>query len=160
MHHEINEHSLLEYLEEKPQNACHARERICWRSSGSESTRNCKRPDGDSLESTSWHKRCQTQKHALVMPAESKSLLWKTCFCLSWSLHTVLFSGWMTATPVTGETRWHLLKLVAKCLRHHNPYSIFTLVILIIFILSILQVASPGPTILSPTYQYSRRSKQ
>lgn len=75
-------------------------------------------------------------------------------------LQTVLFSGWMIVTPVTGKTRWHLLKLVAEGFRHHNPHSIFMLIILITFTLSIQQVASSGLTILSPTPQYSRCSNK
>lgn len=155
MHHKINENSPLENLEEKPQSVCHAGERIHWAVSGRKSTRNCKRSDGDSLESISWQKICQSHQHAQVMPAESRSLLWKKCH-----LQTALFSGWMTATPITGKTRWHLPRLVAECFRRHRPHSVFMLMILIIVTLSPWQMAAPGSTTLSPTHQNSRYSNK
>lgn len=82
------------------------------------------------------------------------------CFCLLWSLQTALFSGWMTATPITGKTRWHLPRLVAECFRRHRPHSVFMLMILIIVILSPRQMAAPGSTTLSLTHQNFRYSNK
>lgn len=154
MHHEINGHPLLECLEEKPQNACHAGERLC---SQEES------PPGiaKGLIVTLW------SLHPGRQDARLKSMPWwyllsqeACCGRLASVYRDHCRLGWMTVTLVTGETRWHLLKLVAECFRHHNPCSIFILIILIIFILSIQKVASPGQTILSSTHQYSRCSKK
>lgn len=162
MHPEINEHSLLENLEEKPHSVCHTGERIHWAISGRKSTRNCKRSDGDSLESISWQKICQSHQHARVMPAEPSSLLWKKCHLL---LSVMIIADcplfWVNdCNPITGKTKWHLPKLVAECFRRHRPHSVFMLMILIVVILSTRQMAAPGSTTLSPTHQHSRYSNK
>lgn len=162
MHHKINENSPLENLEEKPQSVCHTGERIHWAVSGRKSTRNCKRSDGDSLESIFWQEICQSHQHARVMPAESRSLLWKKCHLL---LSIMIIADcplfWVNdCNPDHWQDKMTSAETGSRMFQTPSPTHVFMLMILIIVILSPRQMAAPGSTTLSPIHQNSRYSNK
>lgn len=164
MHHEINENSPLENLEEKPQSVCHTGERIHWAISGRKSTRNCKKSDGDSLESISWQKMCQSFQHARVMPAESRSLLWKKCHLL---LAIMIIADCPLFCVNGGDPNCWQDKMTSaetgsRMFQTPSPTQCedTVLMILIVPILSPRQMAAPGSTTLSPAHQNSRYSNK
>lgn len=152
----------LENLEEKPQSICHTEERIHWAVSGRKSARNCKRSDGDSLESISWQKICQSHQHSQVMPAESRSLLWKKChLLLSIMIITDCPLFWVNdCKPDHWQDKMTSAETGSRMFQMHRPHSAFMLMILIAVILSTRQMAASGSTTLSPTHQNSRHSNK
>lgn len=161
MHHEINEHSLLEYLEEKPECLSYWRKNLL---------SILKKKVHQELQKAWWWlfwvhilaEICQPHQHARVMPAESRSLLWEKCHLL---LSILIIADcplfWVNYCKpnfwqdkmTSAETGGIMFQTPSptQCLHANDSNHLYTVN---------SAIAAPGSTTLSPTHQYSRYSNR